>query len=211
MRSLLAASLFLALTATGAVALDGFAPFGRLALSFGYPSIAAPLLTDPHWRGVALYRLGRYDEAVTAFRAAGVRGYYDRGSALAQVGRYREAVEVYDAHIYRIPQDEDARINRALISDMIAVVGEGRALETGMSDALAPGEESAVIDEIAAALSRWENNGLRTFTGELVMANRQWLATLADEPGRYLKLRLAAEHERRLELGTALAPASDPW
>ena len=44
-----------------------------------------------------------------------------------------------------------------------------------------------------------------------VQANVQWLETLPDDPGRFLKLRLAVEHERRIEAGTAPAIAGDPW
>ena len=135
MKRLLALSFLILLTASGAIALDGPAPFGRLALSLGYPSLAAPLLDDPFWKGVAFYRQGRYEEAVAALRAAGPAGYYNRGNALARIGRFNEAIEVYDAHIYRAPHDDDAHVNRTLIVDLAGVVGEGRLADAGMTDA----------------------------------------------------------------------------
>jgi Ca-activated chloride channel homolog len=41
--------------------------------------------------------------------------------------------------------------------------------------------------------------------------DRQWLQTLSDDPGRFLKLRLAAEHNRRVDAGTAPPITGDPW
>lgn len=44
-----------------------------------------------------------------------------------------------------------------------------------------------------------------------VQADRQWLKTLPDDPGRFLKLRVAAEHNRRVEARTAPPITGDPW
>jgi len=215
MRRVLALSLLMLLSVAGAFALDGAAPFGRLALSLGLPSLAAPLLEDPLWKGVALYRQGRFNEAVAALREAGPPGLYDRGNALAFAGRFGEAVEVYDAHIYRLPYDEDARVNRALVAGMIEIVGEANAVENGMSDVLTAGEQT--VEEVKKGLTleeafaRWQENVGREHDGQSIVASRQWLATLTDEPGRYIKLRIAAEHKRRIDGGTAMAPGSSPW
>jgi len=46
---------------------------------------------------------------------------------------------------------------------------------------------------------------------ESVQVDRQWLQTLSDDPGRLLKLRLAAEHNRRVDAGTAPPITGDPW
>lgn len=214
MRRNLAFVTLIFLTAVAAIALDGLAPFGRLALSFGYPSLAEPLLEDPHWKGIALYRQGRYEEAVTALRAAGPSGYYERGNALAQAGRFIEAIEIYDAHIYRVPNDDDAHFNRTLIVDLVGVVGEGRLSDNGMTKGLVTGgqaEEAEKLDAMTEAWNRWRESGRRTFADQAVIASRQWLTTLPDEPGRYLKLRLAAEHKRRYDARIGMAPAADPW
>ncbi|MFD1333843.1 hypothetical protein ACFQ4O_17700, partial [Methylopila musalis] len=39
----------------------------------------------------------------------------------------------------------------------------------------------------------------------------QWLQTLADDPGRYLRLRLAAERARRAERGVAAPTGTEAW
>jgi tetratricopeptide (TPR) repeat protein len=46
---------------------------------------------------------------------------------------------------------------------------------------------------------------------EAAQVDRQWLQTLSDDPGRFLKLRLAAEHNRRVDAGTAPPITGDPW
>jgi Ca-activated chloride channel homolog len=46
---------------------------------------------------------------------------------------------------------------------------------------------------------------------ESAQVDRQWLETLSDDPSRFLKLRLAAEHNRRVDAGTAPPITGDPW
>jgi tetratricopeptide (TPR) repeat protein len=46
---------------------------------------------------------------------------------------------------------------------------------------------------------------------ESAQVDKQWLQTLSDDPGRFLKLRLAAEHNRRVDAGTAPPITGDPW
>jgi len=46
---------------------------------------------------------------------------------------------------------------------------------------------------------------------EAAQVDRQWLQTLSDDPRRFLKLRLAAEHNRRVDAGTAPPITGDPW
>ena len=43
------------------------------------------------------------------------------------------------------------------------------------------------------------------------VADRQWLATVPDDPGAFLRLRLAAENDRRLSMGLTAPQEGDPW
>jgi len=205
------ASLLLVFCLAAAAALDGLAPIGRLALSLGHPALAATLFDDPLWKGVALYRDKRYDAALVVLRKAGPEHYPHSGNALARVGRYKEAVEFYEAHLYRFPHDEAVRANLDLVSALGAIRNTSHVVGGGFPDSAAGGAEAASSDDFAAAMARWRDGGNPNFTNQVVIASREWLATLTDDPGRYLALRFAAEHERRLRLGTAVAPARDPW
>ena len=218
---LLSAALATALAA-------GPAAFGRLALSFGWPSLAHRLLDDPAWQGVALYRAGRFKEADESFAAAGQRATFSRGNSLARLGDYPLAVAFYDAVLFREPADEEARANRALVASLYdAVVGEGldaRGLsirDLVAKNLLVLAGERADNNRVDAATAHSQGSPMPAlapqqqvnprFLAHSVVASRQWLATLEDEPGRYLKLRLAAEHQRRVEQGTAAPPGGDPW
>ncbi len=206
---------FLALVVAACTALAaGPAAFGRLALSTGLPGLAASLTTEPAVRGVALYRAGRYEEADLAFRAAGSEATYNRGLGLAALGRYAEAVAYFDAVLFADPSDADARFNRALVAARIdPVVGEsndidGIAANIEAEDAAAQPTKRDVPKALTLAEQR---SVVRPRTGQGVVASEDWLTTLPDDPGAFLKLRLRAEHQRRQDLGLANPPEDTAW
>ncbi|RXF67816.1 tetratricopeptide repeat protein [Hansschlegelia zhihuaiae] len=51
----------------------------------------------------------------------------------------------------------------------------------------------------------------KSYSQQTVFASPQWLETLSDEPGRYLRFKLEAERERRAERGVAAPSMTDPW
>jgi Ca-activated chloride channel family protein len=207
---MLGALALAAASAAAAIALDGPDPLGRLALRAGMPELAAPLLRDPLWKGIALYRAGAYDAAVAELRRAGPSGYFDRGNALARAGRFPEAVEVYDAALYDEPLDADARANRALVLALIDVVGEAQAAPGRSEPDGGFVEPAGLIVGEAPDTEAYKSNTRRRFEDQYMAATPQWLATLPDEPGQFLRLRLAEESRRRFESGTGLPPPEDP-
>lgn len=212
--------LLVLLAAGAALLLGGSAPFGRLALSFGLSGLALDLLDDPYWQGVALYREGDFEAAAEAFRQAGPPASFNRGNALAFAGRYDEALAAYDAVIFRDPHDEQAHANRLLIAPFAEVtIGEDRS--GGRTPTGAAERDEMEEDDDAAAPASLRHEDIvgmlrelykgKDFTGQSIVASRQWLASLPDEPGRYLKLRLAAEREQRIRRGQAATSGVDPW
>jgi Ca-activated chloride channel homolog len=229
---------------------------GRLLLSAGFPSVAAALIEDPAWKGIALYSEHRWAAAADAFRASRAPGSaYNLGNALAQARRYSEAIEAYDEALAQDDHDEDAQANRSLVAALIerekakekspaAWTGNGapaRQAErrsdgpSGQADArssgpegLAGAPESELNSKSPGQSPAARGGGPPTESGgttlledrarigkeidaKSVLANVQWLETLPDEPGRFLKLRLALEHARRVEAGTAPPMPGDPW
>lgn len=215
MRSVMAILLAVALCA-GTVIVGGSSTLGRLSLALGQPWLAARILDDPYWKGIALYRQGRFEESAEIFRAAGKAGFYNRGNALAMLGRYSEAVAYYDAVLFYEPTDEDARANRALVDALvekaeIQTAAQGRILPQGApKDARTDGRTQGGSG-IAYSAADEQEKVRHVFSGQAIMASREWLATLTDEPGRYLKLRIAAERERRLRLGMGVSAEGDQW
>lgn len=189
--------------------------WGRLALRAGAPGLAAELLREPRWRGVALYEAGRFAEADLAFQAAGRGSTYDRGNTLALLGRYELAADYFDAVLYAAPRDSDARANRALVENFIVRrSGNGGGVwgKVGVANAEVEAKNPGTYEMHIQALMRARPRLPRPSDSiQSVDATLDWLRALPDDPGRYLKLRIAAEHERRVKDGTGAAPTGDPW
>ncbi|ETX28665.1 hypothetical protein [Roseivivax isoporae] len=222
-----ALALALVATAAAASALGGPAPFGRLLLAAGLPGLAAPLLSDPAWKGVALYRAGDMDEAARAFRAA--RAYHNLGNAEAQAGRHAAALEAFD--VGRRAGDADSAANFDLVAAYYAGLGleageavawfserdEGPEMDAptgkGSGRAAGTGSESTNAGALLG-LPELESRGRlgvrRVFDDTFMVANERWLQHLADVPGEYLAERIAFERKRREALGLTLPDPEDP-
>jgi len=84
------------------------------------PARASDLLRQPGWRGSALYRDGRFDDAAQAFtEQPGATGHYNRGNALARAGQLEQALEAYQQALDDYPDFEDARANHDLVKQLL--------------------------------------------------------------------------------------------
>ncbi|MBB5223638.1 Ca-activated chloride channel family protein [Amaricoccus macauensis] len=193
----------------------GPSAWGRLALRAGAPGVAAELIEAPRWRGVALYEAGRYPEAELVFQTAGRGSTYNRGNTLALTGRYALAADYFDAVLYSDPTDSDARANRVLLERFIErKSGDGGGVwgKVGVANAKVAATNPGTYEMHIQALMRARPRLPRPSDSiQSVEATRDWLRSIPDDPGRYLKARIAAEHEQRESEGTLPAPTGDPW
>lgn len=84
------------------------------------PTRATELLQQPGWRGSALYRDGRYDEAAQTFAdQPGPVGHYNRGNALARSGQLEQALDAYQQALQHTPDFDDARANYELVKQLL--------------------------------------------------------------------------------------------
>lgn len=193
----------LALAGAAALALAGKAPLAKLLLILHLPGLAAALLDDPAVKGVALYRAGDYAAADDAFRQAGRGSTYNRGLSLAATGDYPLSLAYFDAVLFTNPADSMARENRNVENALVPPhLGEANAAGRIAAEAIAVSGGSPV-DEIKR-LGRQLDEGRR-------VADADWLAGLSDDPGEFLRLRLEAEHKRRLAMGLTAPEGGDPW
>lgn len=185
------------------LALAGAEPLAKLALAAGLPGLAVPLLADPAVRGVALYRAGDLAAADGAFRQAGRGSTYNRGLSLAATGNYPLSRAYFDAVLFANPADSQARENRNAVNALIPPnLGEANAAGRIAVTAIAtPG--GSPVDEIKR-LGRPLDEGRR-------VADADWLASLPDDAGEFLRLRLLAENQRRLSMGLTPPEEGDPW
>jgi Ca-activated chloride channel family protein len=85
---------------------------GRRLFEAGAYGEAAERFDDPFWRGIALYRAGKYEEAIAPFALAGA--HFNRGNCHMRRKEYDEAIEAYGEALKRDAEDADARFNLAL-------------------------------------------------------------------------------------------------
>ena len=197
--------LLLAAAGLAALAVAGPAALGRLALMAGLPGLAAAAPRRPAVKGVALYRAGRYPEADAAFAAAGRSATFNRGVSLAATGDYPLARAYFDAVLFAAAGDSEARENRNLVDALIPPVhGRGQRVRPHL------GQADRHRRRRARPTSDPRRLGRRLDAGGLV-ADAAWLATIPDDPGEFLRLRLADEHRRRLSLGQTPPEDGDLW
>jgi len=182
---------------------------GKVLLLLDQPALAADLLEEPGARGVALYRAGRYAEADSAFEKAGRSVTYNRGLSLAATGNYKLSVAYFNAVLFARPEDKEAQENRDTVGALLApIVGDGRG--TGRIAALAAARKKHPEDDILPGLAN-QYKVRRPTRARSTIASEEWLETLSDEPGEYLKKRLEAEYERRQGLGQVIREWGVGW
>ncbi|MGI9492821.1 MAG: hypothetical protein ACR2QF_10520 [Geminicoccaceae bacterium] len=91
---------------------------GERLLATNRAAEAAFVFEDKLWRGVALYRSGRYHRAVGEFVTDdSITGIYNMGNAYAHLGLYEGAIAAYEVVLARVPNHDDARHNLELVRE----------------------------------------------------------------------------------------------
>lgn len=90
------------------------------AFNAGQYEAAAGRFEDPRWKSSALYKAGRYDEALKALpESQSADDWYNRGNALARTGQFPEALRAYDQALKLKPGDADALANRKVVEEAL--------------------------------------------------------------------------------------------
>lgn len=187
----------------------GPSSIGKILLLLGQPSLAAGLLEEPGARGVALYQAGRYAEADTAFEEAGRSVTYNRGLSLAATGNFKLSVAYFNAVLFARPEDKQAEENRDTVGALLSpIIGDGKG--TGRIAALAATPKIHPDDAILPGLAN-QYKVRRPTRARSTIASDEWLETLSDEPGEYLKKRLEAEYDRRKGIGQVIREWGVGW
>ncbi|NKK77940.1 VWA domain-containing protein [Rhizobium leguminosarum] len=93
---------------------------GRIAFERGEFDAAAGHFVDPTWKGVALYRAGKFQEAVDALASVDTaQSWYDQGNALLHLGQYDEAVAAYGKALEERKDWAEAIANLAIARQLL--------------------------------------------------------------------------------------------
>jgi Ca-activated chloride channel family protein len=95
---------------------------------------ASVRFSDPMWRGIALFRLGEFDEAAGIFAGMDTAdAAFNQGNALLMQGQYDRAAERYTRALELRPEWPDATINRDIALARAAMLKqEGGDMTGGM-------------------------------------------------------------------------------
>lgn len=93
---------------------------GRIAYDKGDFEAASSHFADPMWKGTALYRAGKFAEALDSFAAVdSADSWYDQGNALLHIGKFDEAAAAYKKALEKRRDWPDATFNLAVAQKLI--------------------------------------------------------------------------------------------
>ncbi|RVJ27711.1 VWA domain-containing protein [Sinorhizobium medicae] len=88
---------------------------GQRAFSRGDYAAAAEHFSDPEWRGVSLYRAGRYQDAIDASaQSTAPESYFNQGNSLMHLDKPEEAIGAYQQALKQRTGWAEAKTNLAL-------------------------------------------------------------------------------------------------
>jgi Ca-activated chloride channel family protein len=157
---------------------------GRLAFERGDYAAAAEHFADPMWRGVALYRAGRYDDAIDAFaRLDTAESWFDQGNALAKLGKLEPAAAAYGEALRRKPDFAAAKANLELVQRLIP--------KKPPDDDQQPQEPSEKADQI-----QFDDKAKKGARGQVDVARQtaeMWMRNIQTSPAQLLRRKFAIE------------------
>lgn len=161
---------------------------GRLAFERGDYAAAAGRFADPMWRGIALYRAGRYDDAVDAFaRVDSADSWFNQGNALARAGRLPAAVASYRSALQRRPDWPEAKANLALVQSLIPKDKDKKDEQSEEAPNLKP-------DQI-----KFDDQGKKGKAGPVDVGRQtaeMWMRNIQTTPAQLLQRRFEIEAQR---------------
>jgi Ca-activated chloride channel family protein len=93
---------------------------GRLAYERGDFNAAATRFKDPLWKGTALYRAGKFKEAVDTFGLSdSPEAWFDKGNALLHLGNFDDGITAYQKALEKRIGWADAEANLALANRLL--------------------------------------------------------------------------------------------
>lgn len=158
--------------------------------------VAADLFADPMWKGHALYRAGRYDEAVQVLRGIETaQAAFTQGLAHIRNRQYRDGVRAFETALDRDPDYPNAAENlktAQLIVDYVEAARE--ASDTGEDTGI--GADDVVFDNESGRGTDTQSE-TQPRGSERILTTEQWMNTVDTSTGDFLRYRFQYEATRR--------------
>lgn len=171
---------------------------GRMAWEDKRFGDAADLFTDPAWQGYALYRAGRYPEAIEVLSQIDTAdAAVTQGMSHIKSRGYRPAIEAFETALERDPENAAAQRNLELARAILNYVEETReASDTGEESGI--GADDVVFDNEEAKGTETQVEAQPDGEPGLQSAE-QWMRTVDTQTKDFLRSRFLLEASRRQE------------
>ncbi|MBM3091969.1 VWA domain-containing protein [Ensifer sp. T173] len=158
---------------------------GQRAIDRGDFQGAAGDFQDPAWQGVALFRIGRYQDAIDAFAQGDTaESYYNQGNALMHLDKAEEAIAAYQQALKRRPDWPEARQNLA--------VAEKRKADNDKQDQDAQ-QEAAGLDPDQIQFDDKGKKGKEGTVAGAPQTAEMWMRNIQVSPADLLARKFAIE------------------
>jgi Ca-activated chloride channel family protein len=159
---------------------------GRLAFERNDYDGAAARFDDPMWKGVALYRAGKFADALDAFATVDTaESWYDQGNALLHLQKLDEAVAAYTKALEMRKDWPEAQANLAIAERLL------KAKKEDEEDEQQPNEKP---DQI-----QFDDKGKKGKEGELNIAEQtseMWMKNIQVSPADLMARKFAIEAQK---------------
>ncbi|TXI01755.1 MAG: VWA domain-containing protein [Rhizobium sp.] len=160
---------------------------GRLAFERGDFATAAEMFRDPMWKGVALYRAARYQDALDTFAAIdSPESWYDQGNALLHLGQFEDAIAAYENALKERSDWPDAAANLAIARRLLKQ--EQDAEQEQQQD---PNEKPDNV--------QFDDKGKKGKAGEIDVVQQTseaWIKNIQVSPAQLMARKFAIEDEK---------------
>jgi Ca-activated chloride channel homolog len=189
-----------------------------IALSRGHADKAAKLFVQPEWRGVALYRAGKYEESSQVFASSpGEAGLFNQANSVAYTGELEAAIDLYSQIIKRNPEHEDAIYNKRVLEDYLknntknqsssgaggkkGKQGSTKKPDKNKSKGSAKSKQQKESDKKKKGQSAQKKSSKKPNKPKTAqeMMTKQWIEHIPDDPGSLLKRKFLSQSQQKID------------
>ena len=192
---------------------------------------ASELFENPAWKASSLYRIEDYEQALQHWQNIdSADAHYNRGNALARLGRLEEAISAYNQALQKRPGDEDAIFNKQQVEALLKQQQQSGQNQPGSDQARqdqqqqgqqaqnrqiqdqqeknrqdqqnqSPQPDDEVTEKqqpAEAKQTQSQDDGQQSLEQQMSeQAEAQWLRKIPDDPGGLLRRKFRHQYQQR--------------